>query len=530
MNNNILVPKFHNIDRLECSFVKGSKDILENYASILADESRMKYQQVPERIYFPKTTDEVAAAIRDIRSRNENVTLSGARTGLVGGAVPFQCNNLLSLEKLSFTPTVYFNNELKSWIIRVGAGTRLKELHTYLKKKNYAAEIKPPSGLFYPVDPTETTASIGGNVATNASGARTLYYGPTRDWVAGLTIVLGNGGVLKLRRGEKYAKAGKLFLQMPDGSLSEILIPDIKIPCTKHVAGYYIKNNMDAIDLFIGGEGTLGIITEVELKLCKPHENNFYIIVFLTNKCNYINLVENIKSSEIITLIALEYMDDRSVKLLKKYREKQGSSSGVPFIPDKTTGVLYIEAGFEKKNKEIILEELNNLFIKYNILEGYTWVASTQAGLNKMKKFRHALPEQINSIIAERKIKIPELTKISTDMAVPNSCLKKIIDIYKSTLDSQELEYYIFGHIGNSHLHVNIIPDSIEELKSAWNVYKKFAEKVVEFQGSVAAEHGIGKLKKDFLKIQFSEKEINNMRLLKQQFDPDNILNPGVLF
>jgi D-lactate dehydrogenase (cytochrome) len=525
--DNILIPVSPDIDGFKCDIIKDTKSIIEKYADSLVDESRME-PGLPDRIYFPKTTLEVVSAIREIQKRERRVTIGGARTGIVGGAVATESNSLLSLENITFKPRLNYNKSTNRWTIRVGAGTRLKELHNYLKKKNYISSIEPPSNLFYPVDPTELSASIGGNVSTNASGARTLHYGPTRNWVEALTIVLADSRVLNIRRGEKYVKEKHFFLQMPDMSLTEILIPNITIPSTKHVAGYYLNENMDIIDLFIGSEGTLGIITEVELRTCFPYKNNLYILVFLP-QCNYLSLVQDIKKSNLVNLLALEYMDKRSVKLLSEYREKQGKSD-IPFIPDKTEGILYIELGFDKENKNILLDELSKLLVDNNISIDSTWVASTQAEFNKMKKLRHALPERINSIIAERKARLPNITKVATDMAVPNNALEKIIKLYESTLNLKNIEYYMFGHIGNNHLHVNIIPDSIQEIEKARELYKMFAQKVVELKGSVAAEHGIGKLKKDFLKIQFPKISLEKMKLLKHQFDPNNILNPGVLF
>jgi D-lactate dehydrogenase (cytochrome) len=147
-----------------------------------------------------------------------------------------------------------------------------------------------------------------------------------------------------------------------------------------------------------------------------------------------------------------------------------------------------------------------------------------------MKAFRHALPERINSLVAYRKQNIKELTKIGTDMAVPDKYLSKIIKFYKKELEKNSLEYYIFGHIGNAHLHVNILPKNIDELKLAKEIYKRFAKKVVKYRGSVSAEHGIGRLKKEFLLIQYNKREINIMKEIKATLDPESILNYGVLF
>jgi len=304
------------------------------------------------------------------------------------------------------------------------------------------------------------------------------------------------------------------------------------MPQTKHVAGYYIKNDMDAIDLFIGSEGTLGIVAEIELKLCELPKKMTHLCIFLP-KTNIVKLVKDIKASEKFSIAAIEYMDENSVKLLNA--QSKGKKTSLGHITSKTESILYLEFFqdlLSTQNKESIscYDELESIFEKNNITDPQTWLAFSPSEIQAMKKFRHLLPEQINSIIQERKNKIPGLTKVATDMAVPDEFLEKILDLYKSTLDLEKLEYYIFGHIGNSHLHVNIIPASIEEFNRAKDIYKIFAREVVKSGGSVAAEHGLGKLKKDFLKIQYSKQEIFEMKEIKKVFDPHGLLNPGVIF
>jgi len=146
-----------------------------------------------------------------------------------------------------------------------------------------------------------------------------------------------------------------------------------------------------------------------------------------------------------------------------------------------------------------------------------------------LKEFRHAVPETINQIIGERKRKIPTLHKIGTDLAVPNENFEIIFKFYQETLDTAGLQYAIFGHIGDNHLHVNMMPRNEEELIEAKKYYKIFAEKAIELGGTVSAEHGIGKLKKEFLKILYGEKGIEEMKNVKKVLDSNCILGKGNL-
>ena len=227
----------------------------------------------------------------------------------------------------------------------------------------------------------------------------------------------------------------------------------------------------------------------------------------------------------------MEFLDEKSIKLLKKYKEEQGEASGVPNFPEKIKEIIYTEISFKNEEEfDKIFKELSYVFKKLDISMESTWAGFSKNDLDNMKKFRHALPERINMIIAGKKKDFPQITKVGTDMSVPDEALDEIMEYYTKLLDSSGLEYYIFGHIGNGHLHINIIPNNENELKKGKELYKEFAKKVVSLKGSVAAEHGIGRLKKNFLNIQFTEKEIKMMKEIKNKLDPHWILNPGVLW
>lgn len=513
-----------------CPVIQGKEKIAESYAQYIVDESRHS-GSVPERIYFPETTGQVAQAVREVRARAEDLTISGARTGIVGGAVPHTAT-LLSLERMKAVPKIWFDSIHSCWTASIPAGTPLSDLNEMLKSGQFeiddrSAENTPPEKLFYPIDPTETSASLGGTVATNASGARTLLYGPTRNWVTGLTVVLGSGGVLHIERGRTTAADGVFILEGEDGSRSDILVPNLPIPDTKHTAGYHLKSDMDLVDLFIGSEGTLGIVTEIDFRLTAEPEQRICLVIFLPED-NPVKLVSELKS---LKPAAIEYFDERSIQILIRSKEEKLDGGAVPDIPDQTKAALYIE--LEAENDEQIEEvyvELEEILSGAGVSLDATWAGFESKDMEAMKKFRHILPERINSIIAERKKSLPELSKIGTDMAVPDSALDTMMELYRTCLEKENIEYCVFGHIGNGHLHVNILPKSMEERSRGYALYKIFAEKAVELQGSVAGEHGIGRLKKDFMTIQYSAGELQAMKDIKTALDPDSVLNSGVLF
>ncbi|RKY91215.1 MAG: hypothetical protein DRQ01_08070 [Ignavibacteriae bacterium] len=158
----------------------------------------------------------------------------------------------------------------------VQPGVLLSDLEEAVKEKN----------LFYPPDPTEKSCFIGGNVATNASGARTFKYGPTRDYILELEIVLPDGEILTVKRNDIFATDFLLTLKTTAGIIIKLELPDYKMPSIKNAAGYYCKKNMDAVDLFIGSEGTLGIVTKIKLKLLPLPLNEISCILFFNSEKN----------------------------------------------------------------------------------------------------------------------------------------------------------------------------------------------------------------------------------------------------
>ena len=144
--------------------------------------------------------------------------------------------------------------------------------------------------------------------------------------------------------------------------------------------------------------------------------------------------------------------------------------------------------------------------------------------------FRHTVPEAVNSIIDQRRKKDPDITKLGTDMAVPDNKLKEVIKMYKLDLEENNFEYVMFGHIGNNHIHVNILPRNMEEYTRGKELYKKWAEKILHDGGTVSAEHGIGKLKNNFLELMYGQAGIKDMVKVKKALEPKLILNNGNLF
>ncbi len=514
----------------DCRKVAGWDRIREGYAQYLHDESRLAAGRV-EAVHFPASAEQAAAALRSARQAGRRVAVSGARTGITGAAVPLGAEEIISLESLKPRPQVRRTDD-GEWTVRVGAGTTLAELADALDHGlcDYP-DGKPGAPLFYPVDTTETTAQIGGTIATDASGARTLFYGPTRRWVEWLRVVTPDGRLLDLRRGEVRAEDGVLFYRREDGSRAELRTPDLPVPATKHAAGYRLGRDMDAVDLFIGSEGTLGMIVEAELCLAEKPANRLFLTQFVSGAGQAMDLVTACRADRSIRPLALEYIGPRALALLRSKGRGTPAYMEVARLPDDAEAAVYVEIPFaDEPELNRIHDALLGILGSAGLDPARSWAGFAERDLEEMKRLRHAVPEAVNAIIGQRRADVPELHKIGTDMAVPVDRLSEMMAVYERRLAESALDYVIFGHIGDGHLHVNILPATAGELARAEGLYMDFAREAVRLGGSVAAEHGIGRIKKPFLAVQYSPEEIDAMRGVKRALDPSCTLNPGVLF
>jgi D-lactate dehydrogenase (cytochrome) len=225
----------------------------------------------------------------------------------------------------------------------------------------------------------------------------------------------------------------------------------------------------------------------------------------------------------------LEYFDRNALQLLRGKTESENMST-IPSFPSDANSAIYFEQYCDSVSLEKYCIRYSELISKTGARAEDSWGGIDESEMNKMAVFRHAVPEEINARIRQQQIHYPDIYKISTDISVPDESLNKIIQVYKNELQKNNLEYVIFGHIGDNHLHVNIIPKNSEEMKRAKSLSLHFAKKGAALDGSVSAEHGIGKLKKELIKIMYPTSALDQMRLIKRGFDPKELLGQGTLF
>ena len=419
-------------------------------------------ESMPEVLIYPLSTQEISKIMTYAYDKEIPVVARGSGTDLVGAAVALQGGIMICTKLMNHILELDENN----LTVTVEPGVLLMELQAYVEENNY----------FYPPDPGEKSATIGGNLSTNAGGMRAVKYGVTRDYVRGLTVVLPNGKI-------------------------------------EHIGGKTVKNSSgyDLKDLIVGSEGTLCIICEAILKILPlPSENVSMLLPFKTMEKAIEVVPEIIKSKASLT--AIEYMSLDTIISAEDFLGKK--------FPD-TNYEAYILLTFDGNNAQSIEEEYTkvaNLCIEHGAIDGY--FVDTDERKKSVWSSRGAFLEAIKASTDEMD---------ECDVVVPKS---KVADFIKYTHDvAKQINIRIpsFGHAGDGNLHIYICRDNLEEkqwkekLNSAFNM---LYAKAREFGGQVSGEHGIGYAKKEYLKQQLGDNQIELMRGIKKVFDPKNILNP----
>ncbi len=417
--------------------------------------------------------------MREASQAGVPITIAGGGTGVTGGGVP-QGGWVLSVEKLS-------RLEIHQGYAIAGAGVPLRDLQAAAQR----------SGQFYPPDPTENSAFLGGTISTNASGSHSFQLGATRRWVQGLRVVLADGSQVDVSRGDTI-----------DFDPGTIPLPDV----TKNTAGYLLRSGMDWVDLFVGAEGTLGIVTEARLGLLPAPPAVLAGVVFFADDNAALDAVDRWRSTK---ARMLEYLDRASLDLLRtRYTE----------IPAAAQAAILFDQALTSEDDPEVDQWLERIQAA-GAFEEESWFALSAADRERFRQFRHALPELVNDTVRRS-----GALKMNTDYAVPLARNREMLAYYRRGLEREfPGRYVIFGHIGDAHVHVNIFSDPGNPGQAS-NLLRDFAREAVAMGGTVSAEHGLGKRKRHLLELQYAPADLAKMRAVKRRLDPQNILGRGTLF
>lgn len=419
----------------------------------------------PKAIVFPRSTEEVQKIVLFANEHKIGIVPSGGRTGLSAGAVA--ANNELVMVMDYMNRQLDFNALDRSLTVEAGMVTAQVQ------------QIAADNGLYYPVDFASAGSSqIGGNLATNAGGIKVIKYGMTRDWVLGITVVTGKGEILHLNKG-----------------------------LVKNNTGYDLRH------LFIGAEGTLGIITEVTLKLTRPPQNLTAFVLGAPSMQAVMQVLQKFQSQ--LDLTAFEFFSNNALtRVVDMHKLPKPFEDPSPY---------YALLEFEAINDEITdtaMQAFEACMEEGWVEDGV--ISQSEAQLQSLWNLREFISETIS-----------HETPYKNDLSVVSSKVPEFLARVDAFVNENYPNFEIvwFGHIGDGNLHLNILKpkDLTEEdfFAKCHQVSEKVFALTQEFGGSVSAEHGVGLIKKDFLHFTRSAEEIAYMKAIKQAFDPNNLMNPG---
>ncbi len=479
------------------------KILNDNFERYLSDESNIKSRNI-ESVYIPDNDMEIS----ELLAKETPITVFAGGTGIAAGATADE-GSVISMEKFQF---LHIEPELCE--VSVGAGVSLRDLNNALAQ----------NGLWYPADSTEQSATIGGNAATCAWGTRSYKYGSIRNYINAVHVIIPGAGNIRISRGENitagYLFSGDINTGGKTISLSARNQAGVKLADTvagfpkKNSAGYYMKKDMDIIDLLIGSEGTLGIITMLELTVPKiPYDITAFMGYFnCTGEAfDFIEKVKSVKGE--FMPCSIEFMDSESLKILKEDSFKVKEADAAVFLEIETPGV---------EDPDGVVEFASELFKTSGIGGEDVIVSSTKDKKDYIYSIREGLPNGIN-----KRVRAAGMKKLSTDFSVNNGREGELLEIYNEMRGRAGIKSVLFGHAGDNNLHLNFIPGSDEEYARARVIYEEACRKVGTIGGTIAAEHGVGKLKKGLLKYMYGPEILSAMGAVREKFDPGYLLNRG---
>ena len=448
--------------------IVGQANVLvgEDISSDYSHDELGTITKMPDVVVKVTTTEQVSEIMKLAWERVIPVTVRGSGTGLVGAAVPVCGGILLETTKMNKIIELDANN----LTVTVQPGVLLMELAAFVEENDF----------LYPPDPGEKSATIGGNISTNAGGMRAVKYGVTRDYVRALTVVMPNGEIVKL--GAKVAK---------------------------NSSGYSLK------DLVIGSEGTLCIITEAVLSVIPLPKFSLSLLVPFKDMKSAIEAVPKIFSSK-VTPTAIEYMSRDTILFAEDYLGKK--------FPDKKNEA-YILLTFDGNTENQVDEDLKvvaELCLEIGAVDAY--IVDTEERKKSVWSARGAFLEAIKSSTTEMD---------ECDVVVPVDKIDAFIQFTHELAEKTGVRIPSFGHAGDGNLHIYICKDNLSdgEWEKVLNYcFDEMYKKAEEFGGLVSGEHGIGYAKREYLKKQLGDLSVNVMRGIKKVFDEKNILNPEKVF
>tara|TARA_X000001036_G_scaffold163630_1_gene155331 strand:- start:1658 stop:3259 length:1602 start_codon:yes stop_codon:yes gene_type:complete len=458
----------------------------------------------------PKNNIECAIILKTCYTCNILLTVSAGKTNLTGSATPR--GGVILSTSLMTEPNIKLDLNNKDASSPVGI-----PLETF---RNKVLELSNHA-LYYPADPTSRNdAFVGGTLSTNASGFVPGEKGATRYWVKEIEFLLPNGDLIDIKRGQYISNNGVFTLEYDDKSI-QLTIPTYKRPKIKNASGLYsdVNGKVDLIDLIIGSEGILGIITSCRLGLDNNPKNKLELFISLQNESEAIHFhdfLNNYLNDDLSQITAMEYFGYNSQNYMN-HKE-------FLFSNEDDVGI-YLQIPIYNESMDSKIEEWTQIFQSFNaeIDLDKIIVLNDPGNWNKFFEARHSIPD--NALTKTQRL---GGVSIITDTIVPKDKFRLYLEKVHTKLKKSNIEYLLFGHLGDCHLHFHLIPTKKQE-KESLKIYDYLIDLSSKLGGVYSAEHGTGKRKRNDFKKCYGTEAVEMVKKLKNTIDPNNYLNRGNL-
>lgn len=435
------------------------------------DES--KYRGSADALFIPETKEELIAYIKEKNAQKETITIQGALTGITGSGVPVK-GMALKTEKLN---RISIQEDEKGWYAYAEAGVTGEQLEQIVTRETKDA-------CFFPLLPTETTATLGGIAASGAKGIYTRSYGVFKDYVEQCQVCTAIGDIIEVTR--DMPEFGEIF----------------------------------------GSEGMLVLFLSFKIRLIKKPQHIWGILFRFTDDRTAVRFAERIEERQHIT--AVEYMDKHTIRLIETYKKNMSAISSLPNIGEQIQALIYVEtAGESEEEAEEEAAGLLEACIEAGGDPEDAWAMCTEEEVERLRAYRHAASECVNMEVGKVNGEYPEVCKLSLDTTRSLTDRETLLNEYRSRLDKSNIPHCIFGHFGEGGPYVNLMAKDSAQYKEGTRIMEEWIHKAYEDDAEVFGEHGVGKLKKGMFQRNAPEMIVKEVVQRKEKWDPEGILNPG---
>ena len=462
----------------------------ETYHEYLKDESKMR--GAADSISFPESEAEIGKILQVMREKQMPVTIQGGKTGVVGSAVPSR-GHIMNLSHMNKVKSFFIAEEGEAFL-KVEPGITLNELRKAIDR------LEMPNAFFWPPDPSESTATVGGIASTDAKGICFHLYGKSASYVSGIRVMNAEGSVRDLKKGQ-----GAIVIN---------------------------GESKDLLDVYLGGEGMYGVITELTLRLIPKPKEIWGVGFFFEDREDGMSFSDQLKATSFevqgAEIAAIEYLDHTIINALEMHKNNMTKLKHIPDVAPHISAMVYVEIhGDQEEAIEEIAEALMMIGSSFNGDPDKTWAFSGEPEIDKMRIFLHAAAETAILHIEKVQCDDPRITKLGIDISLEEYGLKTLVSRFEKKLQKEKLKAVYWGHIGSSSLHIDIQPGSYGEFVKGKAFLETWAERFPASIGNAITSYGIGKLKKSIFLKTVSKAYIEDIIQLKNQLDKNSLWNPG---